>query len=543
MADNTVIDAGSGGDTIATDDIGGVKYQRVKISQGADGSATDVGIGGGTEATAFRVTVASDSTGVLSVDDNGSTLSVDDGGGALTVDGTVTANLSATDNAVLDSIDAAVNGTLTVDGSGVTQPISHAALTELAGAIDTEVQVDIVSSALPTGAATSAKQDTIIGHVDGIEGLLTTIDADTSNLSVVGGGTEATAQRVTIANDSTGVLSVDDNGGSLTVDGSVTANAGTNLNTSALALESGGNLAGAATSLAVIDDWDESDRAKVNPIVGQAGVQGGSGAVSNTTQRVVLATDVALPAGTNGIGKLTANSGVDIGDVDVTSVIPGTGATNLGKAIDTAIGATDTVVVAGAVRDDALTTLTPADNDVTVLRVNSTGALWVDRSGTQPVSGTVTANQGTAGTAWEVVGDVAQDAAIAGNPLPTGFRASAALPTAMSADGDSVYGWSDLRGRVVTKQQAGAATLTNVNDTASSTTLLSANTSRVHAKIHNDSTEVLLIKYGATASATSFTARLAPQGYYEVDDGYTGIIDGIWLNDGSGAARMTELAA
>jgi hypothetical protein len=39
----------------------------------------------------------------------------------------------------------------------------------------------------------------------------------------VGGGTEATAQRVTIANDSTGVLSIDDNGGSLTVDGTVAA--------------------------------------------------------------------------------------------------------------------------------------------------------------------------------------------------------------------------------------------------------------------------------------------------------------------------------
>lgn len=40
----------------------------------------------------------------------------------------------------------------------------------------------------------------------------------------------------------------------VTVTGSVTANAGTNLNTSALALESGGNLAAAATSLALIDD-------------------------------------------------------------------------------------------------------------------------------------------------------------------------------------------------------------------------------------------------------------------------------------------------
>lgn len=104
------------------------------------------------------------------------------------------------------------------------------------------------------------------------------------------------------------------------VSGTVTANAGTNLNTSLLALEDGGNLAAVAASASVLDDWDESDRAKVNPIVGQAGVQGASGAVSASTQRVVLATDVALPAGTNAIGKLSANSGIDIGDVDVTSV-------------------------------------------------------------------------------------------------------------------------------------------------------------------------------------------------------------------------------
>lgn len=45
-------------------------------------------------------------------------------------------------------------------------------------------------------------------------------------LSTSGGGTEASALRVTIANDSTGLVSVDDNGGSLTVDGTITANAG-----------------------------------------------------------------------------------------------------------------------------------------------------------------------------------------------------------------------------------------------------------------------------------------------------------------------------
>src|SRR3990170_4834747 len=56
-----------------------------------------------------------------------------------------------------------------------------------------------------------AAGDNNIGNVD-----IVTVPAP---LSTTGGGTEAAAQRVTIATDSTGVLSVDDNGGSLTVDG------------------------------------------------------------------------------------------------------------------------------------------------------------------------------------------------------------------------------------------------------------------------------------------------------------------------------------
>jgi len=60
-------------------------------------------------------------------------------------------------------------------------------------------------------------------------------------------------------------------------------------------------------SLSVIDDWDETDRAKVNIIAGQVGVQGGSGTTNALTQRVVLATDVALPTGTNTIGNVTTS--------------------------------------------------------------------------------------------------------------------------------------------------------------------------------------------------------------------------------------------
>lgn len=110
---------------------------------------------------------------------------------------------------------------------------------------------------------------------------------------------------------------------------------------------------------------------------------------------------VVLGAGSASIGILGANSGVDIGDVDVlslpalstgtnsigdiraitTSIIPGTSATHLGKAIDSAAAGTDTGVAALAIRDDALTTLTPVDGDYVQLRVNSTGALHVTGGG------------------------------------------------------------------------------------------------------------------------------------------------------------------
>ncbi|TFG62315.1 MAG: hypothetical protein E4H28_07800, partial [Gemmatimonadales bacterium] len=53
-----------------------------------------------------------------------------------------------------------------------------------------------------------------------------TLGTVTTTPNVVGTGTEATAQRVTIATDSTGVLSVDDNAGSLTIDGTVTVTDG-----------------------------------------------------------------------------------------------------------------------------------------------------------------------------------------------------------------------------------------------------------------------------------------------------------------------------
>jgi hypothetical protein len=62
-------------------------------------------------------------------------------------------------------------GSLTVDG-----PVTDAQLRAA------PVPVSTSSLPLPSGAATAAKQDTLIGHVDGVEGLLTTIDADTGSI-------------------------------------------------------------------------------------------------------------------------------------------------------------------------------------------------------------------------------------------------------------------------------------------------------------------------------------------------------------------------
>ena len=66
MADNTVLNAGTGGDTIGSDDISGVKYQRVKRSFGRDGVVADAGTG-------FRL-ISAASTNATSVKASAGTL-------------------------------------------------------------------------------------------------------------------------------------------------------------------------------------------------------------------------------------------------------------------------------------------------------------------------------------------------------------------------------------------------------------------------------------------------------------------------------------
>ncbi len=64
MADDVDIPAGTA--TVATDEIAGRHFQRVKVALGADGTAVDAVAGNGVVGTGVqRVTIASDSTGTV----------------------------------------------------------------------------------------------------------------------------------------------------------------------------------------------------------------------------------------------------------------------------------------------------------------------------------------------------------------------------------------------------------------------------------------------------------------------------------------------
>ena len=88
---------------------------------------------------------------------------------------------------------------------------------------------------------------------------------------------------------------------------------------------------------------------------------------------------------------------------------------------------------------------------------------------------------------------------------------------------------------------AASATVTSVTSSASSVLVLAANTSRLGASVYNNSTQILYLKCGTTASATDFTVEMAPEDYWEAPYGYTARLDGIW-GAANGAALVTEFS-
>jgi hypothetical protein len=203
---------------------------------------------------------------------------------------------------------------------------------------------------LPTGAATAAKQPAL--------GTAGTASADVITVQGIAGGVAQPVSLAALPALATGTNTI----------GAV-------------------NIAAAQTLATVTTVSTLTNQAQM----GGVAIAMGSGARSTGTQRVTIATDDVVPisiTASQTLGTVTTVSAVtaitnalpagtnNIGDVDVASIVPGTGATNLGKAVSDVVGATDVGVAALVVRDDALAAIAPADGDYTRLRVNSTGRLW-----------------------------------------------------------------------------------------------------------------------------------------------------------------------
>lgn len=329
-------------------------------------------------------------------------------------------------------------------------------------------------------------------------------------LNIVGGGAEATALRVTIANDSTGVLSIDDNGGSITIDGTVTVTGVATEATLASLLASsqliddtiitlgtatytegtskglviGGVRRDADTSL--VDTTNEFAPFQLDAL-GRLKVEVFSGETLpvSLTSTTITGTVAVTQSGTWILG---ANSGVDIGDVTINNA-SGAGAVNIqdggnsitvdgtvsvtGVATETTLSSlltssqlmddsvlvdnaaftdgTTKVIMSGFIFDEvAGTALT--ENDAAAARIDSKRAIVnvIEDATTRGLrQGVVDETGASAVDAAAVGGGTPHDSVDSGNPVKMGWKAASALPTAV-ANADRANGISDLYGRQLT---------------------------------------------------------------------------------------------
>lgn len=210
-------------------------------------------------------------------------------------------------------------------------------------------------------------------------------------------------------------------------------------------------------------------------------------------------------------------------------------------SIDGAVGVRVTALA--AVTGTATVTLVASDGNALVGLDNPLPA-GANVIGAVTQSGTWTTGTSTPGTAATNLGK-AEDAPHASGDTGVavwGVRNDNATTDLTSATGDYSAIATDVKGAVFTRERSNAtSTLSNVTASITSVTLLALNAARQGATIYNDSTSILYLKMGATATSTSFSTKLAAEDYYEVPFGYTGVIDGIWVA-ANGAARITEIS-
>lgn len=329
----------------------------------------------------------------------GAAVNIQDGGNTITVDGTV-----------------GVSGTVTVDSELTTADL------DTGGGTDTRAVVGMVLAASGGGVLVGAANPMPISDNS------SSLTIDNAALSVTGGGAEASALRVTIANDSTGVLSVDDNGSSLTIDNAALSVVGGGTEATALRV----TIANNSTGVLSVDDNGAS-----------------------------LTVDGTVAATQSGTWVLGANSGVDIGDVTINN-------SNLTVIGATAVGGTPStapVLIAG--RDVFGQVQTPTLIAAGGLFVG--GAIIADTS-----ANTCTVNN----AGLNIGGNIAHDAADGtSNPVKVGAKAFDFTPSSAGEKGQTAVAANDranlvsnLRGELITGVKCQFTTLTNVSTTYNNTT-------------------------------------------------------------------------
>lgn len=326
---------------------------------------------------------------------------VDDNSGSLTVDGTVAATQSGTWN-----------------------------INNISGTIS-----------LPTGAATSANQTTEItalGTINTTLGSPFQAGGSIGNTSFI--ATQSTGTNLHTVVDSgtittiTNVVHVDDNSGSLTVDGTVaatqsglwtvTANAGTNLNTSALALESGGNLASIKSDV---------DNLALSQGTSTSGQKGNLVLTATTSSAPTYTTATSNPFSTTTAGALRTDSSATTQPISAASLpLPSGAATSANQSTEiTALGTINTTLgspfqAGGSIGNTSFTaTQATGTNLHTVVDSGTittiTNVVHVDdNSGSLTVDGTVAATQSGTWNINNVSGTIS---------LPTGASTSALQTT------------------------------------------------------------------------------------------------------------------
>jgi len=178
----------------------------------------------------------------------------------------------------------------------------------------------------------------------------------------IGGVTNADGDNIAARGNNKGELFVKDTDAETTLNAILTSLGYIQPDTVTIATGTGNS----ATSLDIIDDWDESDRAKVNLIQNEAGITGGPGTAESNTPRVTLASNDPAVMSLSDISSAAQDT---LTEMQVLSAAA--------KREDDPHTNSDRGIPALAVRRDAATSGTSADGDYATLNVDGNGRLYV----------------------------------------------------------------------------------------------------------------------------------------------------------------------